>query len=119
MSVNHPLCNPPTEETKIGLSVTAPRPTLSETSLLFEKRIVNELEQHASLHSPSFSWNEPPTSERAHLSMDGYTAGPGWDPASRLGTPNGTKLFEALGGAKESIGSGAVKSLNLRTFWIC
>jgi kumamolisin len=28
-----------------------------------------------------------------------YTAGPGWDPASGLGSPNGTKLLEALGGA--------------------
>ncbi len=27
-----------------------------------------------------------------------YTADPGWDPASGLGTPNGTKLLEALGG---------------------
>jgi kumamolisin len=27
-----------------------------------------------------------------------YTAGPGWDPASGLGSPNGTKLLKALGG---------------------
>jgi kumamolisin len=27
-----------------------------------------------------------------------YTAGPGWDPASGLGTPDGTKLLMALGG---------------------
>ena len=45
MSVNHPLCNPATEETKIGLSVTAPSRLCSEISLLFEKRIGNELER--------------------------------------------------------------------------
>jgi kumamolisin len=27
-----------------------------------------------------------------------YTAGPGWDPASGLGSPDGTKLLKALGG---------------------
>jgi kumamolisin len=27
-----------------------------------------------------------------------YTAGPGWDPASGLGSPNGAKLLKALGG---------------------
>jgi kumamolisin len=27
-----------------------------------------------------------------------YTAGPGWDPASGLGSPNGSKLLKALGG---------------------
>ncbi|MEY2616935.1 MAG: kumamolisin, partial [Verrucomicrobiota bacterium] len=27
-----------------------------------------------------------------------YTAGPGWDPASGLGSPNGSELLKALGG---------------------
>jgi kumamolisin len=36
---------------------------------------------------------------------DGYNAGPGWDPCTGLGSPNGTALMNALMGASAAAGS--------------